>query len=252
MSKQTFNYIEHNLLKILSSNSLLIPVLVLNLLTISTSLWTIFKFDLINDARLNRFIIQKNDSPGLKFAKDVNVDTLIPENLISLSKINARKVSLSSGPQLDQLGLQIGEDHIVLQAQDFYMKSEPIEDFDFVIPTRLNIIEIKNGLNEITNINSNMFFNNEPLQVVSKGFLELNGNRGLTISGKRLNIISSDKISLKSRWENLSIFAMKGVCLPNLINAKELSGISNDKSELRMNICVEKISGRINLCQITQ
>lgn len=190
---------------------------------------------------------QKNPPLGLVFNEDVAVDTLLAESSISLSKIKADRVSLSSGSQSDQLGIHMHSDRIMMQAQEFYVGSKRLYDVEFEIPNELKIVEAENGLTEISTIKSiKDSTTGEYLSVISKGSLNLSGNRGLTVSGKRFNIYSKDKITMKSRWENLSLFAMKGVCLPNLIAETELSGNSN----IRSNICIEKSSGLIDLCSI--
>lgn len=252
MSKQTFNYLESNLLRVLSGNFLLTSVLILNILTLLSTIWTISKFDLLKDKQINKFIIQRNDPLRLIFAEDVSVYTLIPESSVSLSKIRAKEVSLSSGPQLDRSGIHMVQNSIIMQAQEFYVGSESLDKSDdFELPSQIKFAEVWNGLNDVSTIKSILDSNKKDhLSVSSRGSLKLSGNRGLTISGRRFNIISSDNISLRSRRENLLMLATKGICLPNLTKEGKLSENLKNKLEKRMNICVEKSSGLIKYCQL--
>lgn len=253
------DYHESDLLRLLRGKTVSILTLLICFFTNICTLWIVFKLDLI-DWRSSRPISSMYTKDQLLFNRDIMADSLAPKMGLKLSKIVGKQVSILGGQHRDQFGIIMDRDKIVIQAKTF--KSDAFGDLSFILPHRVDSIDIINDLENVKLIKSPYSISKSAkigLQLTSMQGIEISGNMGLTLHAKQLNINSSDSISFTSKEKSLTLESSDGIHVPLLglepetqaaVDRETNSIFGGEPDQLMGKICIDRSNGFVSSCSI--
>lgn len=184
------------------------------------------------------------------FDRNLQVNTLIPENELKVSKILGDQIEISCGPQLNHLYTRIAKDRVDLQAKSFALQSG--QELTFDLPDKVDTVEVKNNIKEIRlikspskEINSYLHNSSQDLKFVSSKTMELSGNLGLVLHSKESHVSSTDSIQIESRGRSIRFESSKGIMLPSLKTNNQQYYVYGERGT---NVCIDRSNGLMTIC----